>query len=206
MDHSLAIRDQVHNKVISLVLKDPSQVAKDLQELSQVTVMMEDTTKEIIQLFPVNPTLTIQYTPKFSKHHFAVKIKNILDITLMLMLDAKYSMFAQTIKLTISYAPMEQFSIKSTWFVFGGTNLIVVQLLLFIMLMQTYMTTRYLDLKDLLQNCLIVPWNILVKEHKTKAILAKKEYKDLALKDHLQATQAVELKGLQQVTQVVDHK
>lgn len=79
---------------------------------------------EIFLPYPVNQELITQYYLKFQILHSLV-IRDYRATTLILKLDAKYSIFVLTISNMIFCALTEQYSINNTLYVFGGISLIV---------------------------------------------------------------------------------
>ncbi|KYB25038.1 hypothetical protein TcasGA2_TC031635 [Tribolium castaneum] len=130
----------------------PSQELKEVEEGKKDSMRRK---KGIIQQFPENLTRIIPFSPKFPKLPSPVINNNIQDITPMLKLDVKCSIFVQIIKLMIFFVPMVPSSTRSTWFVSGGTNLIVIQLHLCTESMQIFTTIplweRNKDPKDQLE-------------------------------------------------------
>ena len=112
------------------------------QENTQDNTKRELSMKAIIPLFQESPAEIIPSILKFLKHRSLVINSNFPGTTPTWIPDAKFSIFVQIIKLTISFVLMERFSIKNIWSVSGGTNSIVAQLLLCTGLMKIFMTIQ----------------------------------------------------------------
>lgn len=118
----LVVFQELQLEVRAQVVFQEDRVQALLEDKEEVQVMMVVTMMVIILQFPANLVLTILFIQKYLKLLSVVKISNTQDTTQMLKLDVKYSIFALTIWLTISFALTEQYFTKNISFVFGGTN------------------------------------------------------------------------------------